>query len=484
MTLKEKKIEIMKKVEFHEKLILELENWEKNKETSSFIEKELGGIYSEDQRDKMVNLIKGTIKQIKDMIPDNNKKFLSEILKEDKVKFKSNSLILSPVGSGKTTLINELKKPIVGEGKILMLVSNTALKNSIAPDDNDLRAENKDGTYTTQNDRIYGSKDKRTYVMSYAEFGNKIRYNDDFVQDVHQIFCDEIHSLPDYQSYSDSSALSLAIKYLFTKHEGKEIYYFTATKENLKLLEKKEPNIFNEVDVYDYLEHPDIRKYIALSEYKINGLDQIRPHLKARVNSFKYFGYKTIAFNKTINGQKRIAQIAEEEGYNPLILWSVNNKEELMSDEQLKARKELIETGYIPEPYNFLIINSAMQEGWNLVDDKVKLAIINTTNETEKVQSVGRLRRDLDILVYRVAKKDEPDIYINLEEKYINRYLTAEDKRKLCLELDIKDKLGRVVMWTTIKGALEKQGYIIIDSQKVIDGKRLRTSRIMLNSPI
>ena len=58
------------------------------------------------------------------------------------------------------------------------------------------------------------------------------------------------------------------------------------------------------------------------------------------------------------------------------------------------------------DKYDIIIINSAMQEGWNLYDERVKLAIMNTTNETEYAQSLGRLRRDLDVLVYKVDKDE------------------------------------------------------------------------------
>lgn len=480
MSTKKQKVEIMNKIESQEKLILELEKWEEGKEISGLIKKELGGIYTLEQRDKIVSLIKNSIEQIKKMNPDNDKLFLSDLIEKDKIEFKSNSLILAPVGSGKTTLIKKLKKPVSNDGKILMLVSNTTLKEAIAPTEDNIKKLNQDGTYTTKDKVVYGDKTKKTHVMSYAEFGNKIRYNDKFVDDVNQIFCDEIHSLPDYQSYSDSSGLSIAIKYLFQKQEGKQIYYFTATRENIDILAKKNPDMLENIDVYNYLDHPEIRKYIALSEYKINGIDQIRPHLKARLNSFNYFGYKALAFNKTIEGQKRIAKIAEEEGYKPLVLWSINNSDEPMTEKQLSARKELIETGNIPKPYNFLIINNAMQEGWDLLDEKVKLAIINTTNETEKIQSVGRLRRDLDILVYRVSAISKKDIYLNLDEKYINVDLTTEDKAKIISELNMKDRSGRDMKWPSIKKILEKQGYVIVDSQKIENGKKIRFSKIII----
>lgn len=476
--MREKKIKVMKQIEHYEKIILELEQWSEGTKLTSSTFNKVGKVDSIEQKDKMVKLLKDTILSVRIAIPDSNKLYLSEIIKRDNVKFGSNNLILAPVGSGKTTLIKDLIKK--DGSKVLMLVSNTTLKNSIAPDNDEIKKNRGDNTYTTQNKNKYGDGDYEVYVMSYAEFGNKIRLNDDFVSEYNQIFCDEIHSLPDYQQYSDSASLAIAMKFLFDKHENKQLYYFTATKENLVNLQKKESESLRNVEVYDYLEHPEIKQYMALSEYKINGVEQIRPHLKARIKSFNYFGYKCLAFNKTIAGQKRIEQIAREEGFKPLVLWSVNNKDVPMNEEQLEAREYLLTHNEIPSPYNFLIINSAMQEGWNLEDDKVKLAIMNTTNETEQIQSLGRLRHDVDILVYRVNKKDSPDLYINLPNKYIDVYLTTEEKNALCNELNLKNSNGRRIMWTTLKGMLKKQGYTIIDTQLIIDGKRPRVSKITI----
>lgn len=468
----------MKQIEHYEEMILELEQWEKGKKLTDTTFNKVGIVDSVEQKDKMIKLLKDYIIATRISIPDSNKLYLSEIIKKEKVKFGNNNLILAPVGSGKTTLIKDL---INQDGNtVLMLVSNTTLKNSISPDNDELKKEREDRTYTSQNKNVYGNQHYKIHVMSYAEFGNKIRFNDDFVKDIHQIFCDEIHSLPDYQNYSDSTNLAIAMKFLFNKHDNKQIFYFTATAENLKILENKQPNIFQYIKIYNYLEHPEIRQYMTLSEYKINGIEQIRPHLKARIKSFNYFGYKCLAFNKTIAGQKRIEQIALEEGFKPLVLWSVNNEEIPMNNEQLKARDELLSTGNIPKPYNFLIINSAMQEGWNLEDDMVKLAIMNTTNETEQVQSLGRLRHDIDILVYRVSKKENPDFYINLSNEYIDRELTAPEKDELVEKLNIRDDKGRLRKWHTVKNILIKQGYKIIDTYKTINGKRVRVSKITI----
>lgn len=478
--MKKEKVHIMKKIEHLEDIILELENWNVGDEIKSSTTKKVGKIDSEIQRDTIVSLLKENISLIRSSRPDDNKLYLSDIIKKEEVKFGSNNLILAPVGSGKTTFIKTLIKNKTD--KMLMLVSNTTLKNSLCPEDDELREALGGKMHTTQNMKMYGEEKYEIHVMSYAEFGNKIKSNNDFVKAFSIIFCDEIHSLPAYQQFENSVELSHAIKYVFGKYDDKQIFYFTATDENLDALERRQPGIMQNVKTFNYLNHPDIKQYMALSEYKINYIEQIRPHLKARIKSFNYFGYKCLAFNRTITGQKRIAEIAEEEGFKPLVIWSVNNSDEelQMTDEQLRAREYLLTNGEIPTPYNFLIINSAMQEGWNLTDERVKLAIMNTTNKTEKVQALGRLRDDVDILVYRIDRNQEPDIYVNFPSEYLDTPLTTEMKKDLVGELNLLNANGRQVKWPTIKKSLERQGYYINESQSTINGKRVNVSKITI----
>lgn len=406
--------------------------------------------------------------------------FLSEIVEREKPVWGSNNLIISPVGSGKTSLIED---KLIGEsrGKMVLLVSFSSLKDHIAPNDNETRKEKAlagkfKRVYTTQNEAVYGDENYIIHVMTYAEFGSRIFLNNDFVKDVDKIFCDEIHSLPKFQSYSNSPHLAAAMKYLFMKQK-QQIFYFTATDEYLVKLQKKYPEVLREVKRFDYSNHPEIRKFITLSEYKINHISQIRPHLRARKQSFTQRNMKGLAFSRLISAQEEIAKIAEEEGLTPLVLWSINNKEKEMSAHQKEMRDIVIKTGLIPEPYNMLIINSSMQEGWDLDDEAVKLAIINSTNETEKVQSLGRIRRDVDVLIYRTHEEIEQESII-IPEEFIDVYLTPEDKERLCEALDLRDSNGRLRKWASVSKTLEEEGYEIENKQISIDKKRIRVSII------
>lgn len=411
-----------------------------------------------------------------------NKMYLSEIIKKEKPKFSESNLILAPVGSGKSHLIENYLIPKDYNKKILYLTSNSALKDSICPNDNEERkalAEKGKSIrfFTTQNRNKYGDRKYSVHVMTYAEFGERVSSpTQTFTKDIGLIFCDEIHSLPIYYSYSNATSLRLALYWLLTPKENVQTFYFTATKDSIDKFEKKHPGHFNLIEVFDYLNHPKIRKYIARSTYYISHLDQLRPHLKARYEYFKYKNAKALAFTSKKEEQRKIASIATSEGYTPLVLWSVNN-EEPMSEEQLRAREIMLKTGLIPEPYNILIINGAMQEGWNLFDEDVELAILDTTDKTEQIQSLGRIRKDIELVIKKDKSKEQLNT-VELDEMYLNKELSSADKQALCDDLYILDSRGRVKKWPSIKEILENSGYIINDTYSIIDGKRTRVSII------
>lgn len=414
----------------------------------------------------------------------NNKKYLGEIMKEEAVEFTNNNLILAPVGSGKSHLIEKMLIPENYKKKILYLTSNTSLKDSLAPNDNKLRkmlAKNNQSVkfYTSENKKRYGDKPYNVHVMTYHEFGARIwPPNQTFTDDVELIFCDEVHSLATFLNYAGNGDLKVAIRWLFTKHENIRKYYFTATDESIEKLEKSNNGFLDRIKTFNYLEHPEIRKYKPHSVYYITHIEQIRTHFRARLESIQYHGHKGLAFTKLIKEQKKLAEIAKEEGLTPLILWSTNNQDEKMSEEQLKARSHILNTGHIPEPYDLLIINGSMQEGWNLHDDKVMFAIIDTLDKTEQIQSLGRIRKDIELVVYKTDDEKLISNSVVIKPIYLNKELTKKDKDELCEELEIINSRGKISKWRETKSIIEKSGYTVEDKTSTIDSKRIRVSII------
>lgn len=413
---------------------------------------------------------------------ENEKFFLGEIIKKEKPEFGTNNLILAPTGSGKSYFIQEQLIPqhVKSGQRAYYLVSTTQLKESICPPENEKRkalAERGEslGFYTSSNKQTFGNVDYKIHVMTYAEFGGVVEVVHDEAEEAPLILCDEIHSAPHYRGINSDPGLTLAIHYLFGQHEGQTIYYFTATTEHLDNLNNKTKGQLRFVKTFDYREHDKIRKYTYGVKIDYNHLEQIRQPLRERIEGFNYYGHKALAFTAQIRQMEVMEKIFIEEGYRPLLLWSVNNERE-MTPHQIEMGKILVSTGLIPSPYNVIIINGGLQEGWNLTDDKVRLAVINSTNETEITQSLGRYRGDMAALVQRTNKTIYPEIVF--PERYMDKVLTSEMKEELVNELDLKDSKGRRRKWLSISEIAEEKGYKIINERRIVEGKRQRISII------
>ena len=252
-----------------------------------------------------------------------SRKYLSEIIEEEKPKFKNNNLILAPVGSGKSHLIENMLIPNNYDKKIIYLTSNTALKDSVCPNDNETRNALADkgvslGFFTSGNKKKIGNVPYSVHVMTYSEFGERIHHpNEEIVEDVKIIFCDEIHSLPKYFEYDNSYKLGMALNWLLKRHENIKIFYFTATEDSIVNLEDKRPGYFDNVTIFNYLNHPQIRKYVANSTHYITHIAQLREHLRAKKEAFDYFGYKSLAFTRLISEQKK-KKLLRKKGSNLL----------------------------------------------------------------------------------------------------------------------------------------------------------------------
>lgn len=407
------------------------------------------------------------------------KLYLGEIVEVDSVEYTRNNLILSPVGSGKTHFImNTLNKKY--EGKKLMLLSTTSLKESVSE---------LDGTITSQEVRRrgLGVTDEDIHIMTYYEFGSKMKWTDEFVKDYSVLFCDEIHSLMDFYFMQNSVEYAVAIRTLFKEYEDKTIFHFTATTEKMDAFVSKEnQDIYKNLNIINYENDERIVRYHNLVRREITSTYEIEDEL-LKIEDLRSLGKIGIIFNDRIDGMERIENILLNKGFRSISIWSINNKKHQMTEEQLRVRGILLKEGIVPEGYDFIIINGAMREGWNLKDDRVEIAIMNTLDETNRIQARGRIRKDISVLIERVKGDYKPlDIRIiekekalGIIEKNLGKFLDKDDKDKIAEEFNIRrEDNGRLIGWRTIKKALEKNGYIIKDSQKTIDGSRKRGSVI------
>lgn len=399
------------------------------------------------------------------------KKYLSEIIKERKFmeKFESNTLIISPTGSGKTSFIFG---EVIKEGKFLYLCDNSNLKSAI---------ELKDRTFSNRKD-LDGFANYQVEVICYKSFGKKVRFNNDIIKEYDAIFCDEVHNLIDYQSFNDDTDLSHAIKELFKQYDNTKIYYFTATPYYLELLKKQCKDVDKFVKTLDLTKDIEVKRYTELVKDTFTSYQQIPAIMERFDSAFRYDGKKALIYTNSIESMKNIKDLLIESSdiFKPVCIWSVNNEENPLLDYQKEVRDHLLNTGTLLEPYNVLIINRATETGVDIVDKDMMYCIINTTNKTEQIQARGRLRHDIIELRLRdkTAKKVLMQSYdIN---PYLDRPLTKADKDELCQNMKIYDDRGRLMKWNSISKELIRQGYTIKDTSTRIDGKKTKISIISI----
>lgn len=409
----------------------------------------------------------------------SEKLFLGQVIKSDSLQYTNNNLIISPTGSGKTYFImNELVKD--NPGRKLMLLSTTSLKESVGELEH---------TLTSQEVRRkgLGVTDKDVHIMTYYEFGSRTIWNNDFLENYDVIFCDEIHSLMDYYMIDKSAEYAAAIKLLFDKYDDKIIFHFTATTDKIdKFINMAYEDLYRNVNIIDYTDDERINKYSNSYVIEVTSVHEME-NVILGIEDMRDLDEKGIFFNERIDGMERIEMLLSKKGLRSISIWSINNKKHEMNEEQLYVRSILLKTGMIPDGYDFIIINGAMREGWNLKDERVEMAILNTLDETNKVQARGRIRKDISILVERVKGESTPvevkimqrEKGLGIIEKSLNKELTSYDKDKIIEEMNIRNDInGRTVKWTTIKNTLEKNGYKIEDKRIKDNGKRLTVSII------
>ncbi|WP_338631073.1 DEAD/DEAH box helicase family protein [Clostridium baratii] len=415
---------------------------------------------------------------------------VNEIIKNEGIMLHRNkiNIVVAPAGSGKTYYIfNTLLNPTE---KSIYLCDTSNLKEAILRDKDyfDMTQSRKDIKL------IHGFHNDKynCTVMTYAEYF--YHYNDLRYANVKTIICDEIHNLFKYKdNFDDEEHRNYSIVIDILKHKSKcgtSIVGFTATHDRLKremncLLPKNDDTIttaFNsDWNIINLSNHKDIKK---LKENFVSVFGDIRQVNSwfARTNLFK-FGKKCLIYTD------RITTAINTENYinkmfnlNAISLWSINNNDYPMNEKQLKVRSSILNNGVIPNDYNVLIINNSYQTGINIKDEDIEIVIINTTNKDTQIQARSRVRKDIELLMYKVPRSQSSTIpVITVPNEYLDRKLTKSEKKELIKLFNIKDSNNRFIAWTSFKAMLLYNSYQVIDSTIRINKIRTRVSEIKDN---
>lgn len=390
------------------------------------------------------------------------------------------NLIVAPAGSGKTyyifnTLLDTKKKSVY-------LCDTSNLKEMILKDD-EIKEKVK-GTELDLNKATFDIDKYNCIVMTYAKWFyemNKSEY-----KDIETIICDEIHNLYKYyDKFKENDNYKIVIEDLEYRAKNKisNVIGFTATHNRVKkemdfLLSENDTSThaFNsEWNVINLSNEKDIKRLNEDFTYRYSNYKNLGYHLKA-FNGFK-LGQKALIYTDRITTALDMVNIANECNLKSIALWSMNNKEYPMNEEQKVVRESILTTGVIPDGIDVLIINGSYETGINIKDENIELVIVNSTDADTQIQARSRVRKDIKALLLKSNNMID-DIKVVVPEKYLDTPLTTKDKKDLCKDLNIYNENTRILKWTSIKPIIINSGYDVIDGRIRINKKLTRVDTI------
>lgn len=184
------------------------------------------------------------------------KEHLIELAKGGKNTFGKNNLILLPKGSDKLELIENILIPKRFKGNVLYLLldNDSELEDSLLLKSSKICKESLKSFSTLNNQERFIDESYNIHVMTYSEFGNKVRPpHQTFTDNFDLIFCDKIDSLAG--SFIDGNHLEsgMALSWVLLEHDVKKVYCFASTKDKIEELERKTPGYFNNIRIFNYL---------------------------------------------------------------------------------------------------------------------------------------------------------------------------------------------------------------------------------------
>lgn len=437
---------------------------------------------------KLLSIVKGVISslspelEIRAMDEIRKYKTLNELWHERGYRVSNGiSLIVAPCGSGKTYFtFNTL---IQGEKleNIVYLCDTSNLKRAVRLDKDYshlCRFYSKNDDNNVVNNSIEfgeGFGENKITVMTYAQFGYYAKRNPDSFRKIKLIVMDEAHQLVDYRmkfDNEDSDMYEVAIEKIKSLSRQAKVVMLSATPELITYNKG-----FKVPTTYDFSNEPEIKRLREniVIPYRTNR------EIKKVIKDFKKVttrtGVKMLVYTDRIATVNDIVKTCFNEGVRAVGLWSLNNKENAMSTHQLEVLESVVKDGMIPDNIDILIINASLQTGINIKNNDIDWVLVNSTNKTTQIQARSRVRKDIDRL-YLKSEDSEVSNDIELDEKWLNRPLTSNDKKELSNEIQLYDERGRLIKWKGLSLRLIEQGYKIEDLTKVIEGKRVRISII------
>lgn len=291
--------------------------------------------------------------------------------------------------------------------------------------------------------------DNRVVVITYAKFGVLFERNIEFYKNFSYIICDEIHSLLRFQNYSKKPnyhSIARQVLEQAVKQKSGIVIALTATPDTIK-------NQFNAPSAEIAINQEELIQYdIKQVEGYTNPITAL-----SKVD----MGTVGLCYFSRIHQMIEFEQKAKQMGFSPISIWSINNKDYPMNDEQLEARRSVLETWTIPPQYDLLIINSSSETSLK-IKSKVDYVIVHSSNPDTQVQVRGRINSDLMTLYLPVEGVSE----IVVPSEYLGKRLFQGDKQALAEALNLRNTNNRPYGWPTVKNLLIESDYSVIEARQ------------------
>lgn len=279
------------------------------------------------------------------------------------------------------------------------------------------------------------------HVMTYAGFVTLVHHKPDAWNWYRVVICDELHNCVKYSKWNEYNDHIFAVDYIkqMIKEGDRIVMSITATPDKVR-------HEFGDT-IHDIPLNGKLKEYETKQIVKYYNLSTIVRMMQP--------GQKGIIYVPHIKTMKKLIEQLNTKGIRANGFWSKYSEE--MTDEQRWVRKDVLEQERIPSYIDVLVINSSSETSISIYGD-LDFMVIHSCDSDTITQVRGRYRDDLDLLYLHDSTVEDEVI---LDEKWLNKPLSKEDKNLLCEELNLHNKTRRLLKWSSIKDILENNGYII-----------------------
>ena len=377
-------------------------------------------------------------------------KYLSELVDCSALQKGQLNVIKAPTGSGKTYFALNYIPSLTNDAlhSVVYLIDTINGKEQIVRNYK-ATSEYYGWSKEVESGGMWFEPDNRVVVITYAKFGVLVEQNIEFYKNFSYIICDEIHSLLRFQNYSKKPnyhSIARQVLEQAVKQKSGIVIALTATPDTIK-------NQFNAPSAEIAINQEELIQY---------DIKQVEGYTNPiTVLSKVDVGTVGLCYFSRIHQMIEFEQEAKQMGFSPVSIWSINNKDHPMNDEQLEARRSILESWTIPPQYDLLIINSSSETSLK-IKSKVDYVIVHSSNPDTQVQVRGRINSDLMTLYLPVEGVSE----IVVPSEYLGKRLFQGDKQALAEALNLRNTNNRQYRWPTVKNLLIESDYSVIEARQ------------------